>query len=68
MGMSSYIFDGEEQFYDIVAEAVKNAEHITEAYAVAEKNKSLVAHWGPGEVEECVDEFWNDFWSKYAGA
>lgn len=68
MGMSSYIFDGEEKFYDIVADAVKNAEHITEAYAVAEKNKSLVAHWNKGEVEECVDEFWNDFWSKYAGA
>lgn len=65
MGMSSYIMDGEEEFYDVVATAVKESEHISEAYAVAQKHKSLVAHWNPGEIEECVDEFWNDFWSKY---
>ena len=66
MGMSGYIFDGEEKFFDIVADAVKQSEHVDEAYAVANKNKGLVAHWGPGEIEDCVDEFWNDFWDNYS--
>jgi hypothetical protein len=65
MGMSSYVLDCEEKFYDVVADAVKGAEDISEAYAVANENKALVANWSDAEVTECVDEFWNDFWSKY---
>jgi len=45
---------------------VKQSEHVAEAYAIANKNKGLVAHWGPGEIEDCVDEFWNDFWDNYS--
>lgn len=65
--VKSWVMDCEEQFYDIVADAVKQAEHVTEAYTVANANKDLVVHWGPGEIEECVDEMWHDFWSKYNG-
>lgn len=65
MGMSSWVMDCEEKFYEVVANAVKNAEDISEAYTVANENKALVANWSDTEVTECVDEFWNDFWSKY---
>lgn len=65
MGMSSYVLDLEDQFYDAVSVAVKESEHISEAYVRAMESRSMVANWSDAEVHECVDEFWNDFWSKY---
>lgn len=67
MGMSSWILSSEEKFWDIISDAVKEAEHISEAYNAAMKNKNLVAHLDDNEVIDMVDEFWNDFWSKYNG-
>ena len=31
MGMSSYVLDCEDKFFDIVSDAVKESEHISEA-------------------------------------
>jgi len=65
MGMSSYVMDCEEEFYDIVSDAVKSADDITDAMRIAVANRSKVANWTVAEVEECVNEYWNDFWSKH---
>lgn len=65
MGMSGLVLDNEERFYDIVADAVKQSEHITEAYATVMQSKSLVAHLSNEEICSCVDDFWDDFWSRY---
>ena len=65
MGMSSYVMDCEDKFFDVVADAVKEADDISDAMRIAVANKGLVANWSVNEVEECVSEFWNDFWSKY---
>lgn len=67
MGMSSYVLDCEDKFFDIVSDAVKGSEHISEAIKIAVDNAGLVAHMSVTEIEECVSEFWNDFWSKYNG-
>ena len=66
MGMSSYVMDCEEEFYDVVSDAVKSADDITDAMRIAVANRSMVAIWTVTEIEECVNDFWNDFWSKYA--
>lgn len=62
--VKSWAMDCEEQFYDIVADAVKQSEHVGEALEVAMNNKHLVA-WTSAEISDCVGEFWNDFWAKY---
>lgn len=65
MGMSGYILDLEEQFDTQVAEAVKQSEHVSEAVAEAMKHRHLVANWTDAEVEEYVNEGWNEIWSNY---
>jgi hypothetical protein len=65
MGMSSYVMDCEEKFYDVVSDAVKEADDISDAMRIAVANRSMVANWTVVEIEECVTEFWNDFWSKF---
>ena len=65
MGMSSYVLDSEEKFFDIVAEAVKNAEHVSEAFGVAEENKNLVPHYSSEIVDDLVSDLWDEYWSEY---
>lgn len=67
MGMSSYVLDLEDRFYDIVSDAVKSSEHVSEALAVAIKHKDMVPCFNDYEITEMVGDFWNDFWSKYNG-
>jgi hypothetical protein len=67
MGMSSYILDLEDRFCDIVSDAVKSSEHVSEALAVAIKNRDMVPCFNEHEITEMVGDFWNDFWSKYNG-
>lgn len=66
MGMSSYIMDIEENFWGIVTDFVKEAEHISEA---SEKAVILAKNMAPflevSEVEEGVGEMWNEYWSSY---
>ena len=68
MGMSSWILDQEEEFWDIAADFVSESETIEEAvgntikYA---KDNWLVPHFTEEHIEDGVYELWNDFWSKY---
>ena len=69
MGMSGYIMDLEDKFYDEVSEIVKESDTYQEAEAkVLEKAKVDVPFLDREYVIDCVGEFWHDFWSKYAGA
>ena len=65
MGMSSYILDLEEQFDSKVEDAVKQSEHVDEAFAEAMKHRGLVVHMTDEEVVEYVHEGWQEFWSNY---
>ena len=66
MGMSSYVLDLEDKFLDIVAEAVKQSEDISEALDVALSNANMVPQYSASDIDDLVCEYWNDFWSKYA--
>ena len=66
MGMSSYILESEENFWDNVTDIISESEHISEATAGAEALRAKEC--GPldsNEVEEQVEEYWNEFWSAY---
>jgi len=66
MGMSSYIMDLEDEFNDAVAEACGESEHPSEVLRVAMQHRSKVPHYTDDEIEEIVDEMWNEFWREYA--
>lgn len=66
MGMSSYVLDLEDKFLDIVAEAVKQSEDISEALDVALSNANMVPQYSASDIDDLVCEYWNEFWSKYA--
>ena len=69
MGMSGYIMDLEEKFYDDVSEIVKESDSYQEAETkVLEKAKVDVPFLDRDDVIECVSHFWYDFWSKCAGS
>ena len=65
MGMSGYILDLEEQFDAKVVDAIKESEHVSEAVAVAMKHKHLV-NMTDAEIEDYVQDGWNEVWSEYA--
>lgn len=66
MGMSSYIMDIEENFWGIVSEFVKEAEHYSDASAKAVLlGKNMVPFMDTDDIEEGVNEMWNEFWSNY---
>jgi hypothetical protein len=66
MGMSSYVFDLEDKFCDIVANAVKQSENVSEALEIALSNSSMVPQYSTSDIDDLVCEYWNEFWSKYA--
>jgi|TARA_B100001287_G_scaffold175455_1_gene147920 hypothetical protein len=66
MGMSGYIMDVEEAYWDQVAEIVKDSEHVSEAMSRAVSlSKPMVPHLETEHVEDSVNEMWNDFWGNY---
>ena len=66
MGMSSYILDIEEKFFDTCAGFVKESEHVSEAMGKAvELGKTEVPFMSVNDIEEGVAEMWNEFWSAY---
>lgn len=66
MGMSSWILQIEETFWDQVAEIVKDSEHVSEAMERAVSlSKPMVPHIDAETIEESVGEMWNEFWSAY---
>ena len=64
--MSSYVMDCEDQFFDVVADAVKNAHNISDALDIALNNSNLVPQYSASDIDDLVCDMWNEFWSKYA--
>ncbi len=65
MGMSSWIMDVEEAFYDQVAKIVEDSEHITEAEERAlSLSKPMVPHLDRDNIREGVAMLWNEYWSN----
>ena len=66
MGMSSYILDCEDKFWDDVVEIIKESDTITEATTRAmELWKKDVPFLDEDVVFGQVEDYWNDFWSNY---
>ena len=66
MGMSSYILDCEDKFWDDVVEIIKASDTIQEATAKAmELWKKDVQFLDEDDVFGQVEDYWNDFWSNY---
>ncbi len=66
MGMSSYILEIEENFWDQVVDIIKESEHISEAIDQAVSlGKWMVPTVDSLTIEEGVGELWNEFWSQY---
>jgi len=64
--MSSYVLDLEDKFCDLVADAVRQSENISEALEVALANSSMVPQYSNSDIDDLVCDYWNDLWSKYA--
>ena len=66
MGMSSYVLDCEDKFWDDVVEIIKESDTITEATTKAmELWKKDVPFLDEDDVFGQVEDYWNDFWSNY---
>ena len=66
MGMSSYILDCEDKFWDDVVEIIKESDTITEESTSAmELRKKDVPFLDEDDVFGQVEDYWNDFWSNY---
>jgi hypothetical protein len=66
MGMSGYILENEENFWDGVSDIIKESEHISDATSAAEVLRAKeCGHLDSKDVEEQVEEYWNEIWSKY---
>ena len=66
MGMSGYIMDLEEEFFDTCANFIKEAEDVSEAMEKAVTlGKTEVPFLSVEHIEEGVAEMWNEFWSNY---
>ena len=69
MGMSSYIMDIEEKCWEKVAVVVKESEHVSEAMSKAcaiFAQERMLGYISVSDIENGVDEMWNEFWSAYA--
>ena len=66
MGMSSFVLDAEEKFWDMVYDKITESEHISEAMSFAvELGKTEVPHLDAYAIEEVVSEGWDEVWSEY---
>ena len=68
MGMSSWILDQEEEFWDVAADFESESETIEEAVVNTIKyaqDNWLVPHFTVEHIEEGVGELLSDFWSNY---
>ena len=66
MGMSSWILDNEETFWDKVVDIIKESDHINEATARSmELAKTMVPQLDEDDVFGQVEDYWQDFWSNY---
>ena len=61
MGMSSWILDNEEMFFEGANDVLHECESFEEFKKVMAPQMDLVAHLD--NVSEQLSEMWNDFWS-----
>ena len=67
MGMSSYVLDNEEVYWNKVYDKITASDHISEAMDFAvELGKTEVPHLDAYTIEEHVSYGWDEVWSKYA--
>ena len=66
MGMSNWILDNEEKFWEMVHVKITESEHISEAMDFAvQLGKKEVPHLDAKFIEEAVSEGWDEIWSQY---
>lgn len=66
MGMSSYIMDIEETFFDQCADIIKECEVVYEAIdRCVELGKPVVPHMSADDISDAIGEMWNEYWSNY---
>ena len=66
MGMSSWILDNEEMFYDGAQDVILECESYQEFLSVMEPQMDLVVHLPTEEVYNNLSEMWNETWSNVA--
>jgi len=67
MGMSSYILDREEQFWDKANTVIGECEHFHEFVAYMKKHRDLLQGTGDEDhFEDALAVAWDEKWSKYA--
>ena len=66
MGMSSYVFDCEDQFINSVSLRISGCEHVSELNNLLTKDKCFadIAHMSANEQLDFVDELWNEYWES----
>ena len=66
MGMSSYILDNEEKFWDSVTQIVSESETVEEAIGESVKIAKIdIPHLDIDDIKSQVDCYFNEFWSNY---
>ena len=66
MGMSNWILDNEDKFWDKVYDKITESEHVSEAMNFAvELGKKEVPHLDTDTIEDGVSYGWDECWSKY---
>ena len=61
MGMSSWILDNEEMFFEGANDVLHECESFQEFVGIMKPQMDLVSHLD--NVEEQLSEMWNGFWS-----
>lgn len=67
MGMSNWILDNVDKFYDIANEKIGECETLAEFASVMKPFENLLLGSQDEEyiLEGGYSELWNEFWSKY---
>lgn len=61
--MKAYMMDMEEKMFDVIEQAIKDCDNLSDVMAEAVKSKDLVPHWTIQEIEDCCSEYWEEYWS-----
>lgn len=66
MGMSSYIMDREEEFWNIADDKIGECEHFSEFVSKMADHKNLLQGTGDEDhFEDALAVAWEEKWSKY---
>lgn len=58
MGMSNYILDLEEQFFDAVEKVARECKTLDELFEKTDPQRDLVKHMREDEVDDVIGEIW----------